>query len=111
MDDEYKDDRTRELFEDDREFRKAYGPRGLKNRDRRLNEIVSSLNVADLLRLGSQGPGRWHILDNRHGGEDKGKIFGDLTGSLRILLSAPTTPLGKTTSVIIIEIRDTHTEK
>ncbi|MGP6174076.1 hypothetical protein [Corynebacterium sp. A21] len=104
----YADERTRALFEDDRLFTKRFGKSATKKRDRRLNEIANYDNVAELLRLGAQGPGRWHVLDGRDGGIDTGKISGDLTGSLRILLAPPTGPLGDTTSVIIIEIKDTH---
>lgn len=111
MDYEYRDERTRKLFEDDREFGKRYGERGLKNRDLRLNEIANSTDAAELLRLGKRGPGNWHVLDNRHGGSDEGKISGDLTGNLRLLLEPPTTPLGQTTKVVIIEVKDTHKKK
>lgn len=104
----YKDERTRRLFEDDREFRKNYGVRGLRNRDRRLNEISSYEDVAEMLRVGSGGPGRWHVLDGRRGGAGKGKISGDLTGNLRLLLVPPVGEYGKTHRVVIIEIKDTH---
>ncbi|MCT1563181.1 hypothetical protein QZG57_09755 [Corynebacterium glucuronolyticum] len=104
----YKDERTRRLFEDDREFQKNYGVKALKNRDRRLNEIASYENVADLLRVGSGGPGRWHVLDGRKGGSDEGKISGDLTGNFRLLLAPPADDFGKTQKVVIVEIKDTH---
>lgn len=108
MDYRYKDERTRQLFENDREFKKLYGAAALKKRDRRLNEIANYDNVAELLRLGSNGPGRWHVLDDRNGGVDGGKISGDITGKYRLLLESPTGEFGHTTSVIILEIKDTH---
>ena len=104
----YKDERTRKLFEDDRLFSKKYNQKGLKNRDRRLNEIASYSNVAELLRLGKSCPGNWHVLDDRNGGVDDGKISGDLTGDLRLLLARPTESYSSTTAVVIIEIKDTH---
>lgn len=108
MDYRYKDERTRKLFEEDRVFKKYYGAQAVKKRDRRLNELASYDNVAELLRLGGSGPGRWHVLDNRDGGVDEGKISGDLTGKYRILLEPPEGDFGGTTSVVIVEIKDTH---
>lgn len=104
----YRDERTRALFENDRKFLKAFGAAALKRRDRRLNELANYDNVAELLRLGGSGPGRWHLLDDRNGGVHEGKISGDLTGKLRILLSPADKPYGTAQSVIILEIKDTH---
>lgn len=104
----YKDGRTRKFFEDDRTFKKLYGEKGLKNRDRRLNEITNYKDVAELLSIGKSGPGNWHTLDNRDGGHYAGKISGDITGNLRLILDKPEQSLGVTTSVVILEIKDTH---
>ena len=80
----------------------------MKKRDRRLNEIASYENVAELFRLGRNGPGRWHVLDGRNGGKDEGKISGDLSGNYRLLLSPVNTPYGVAVEVEIAEIKDTH---
>ena len=104
----YKDERTRSVFEDDKVFAKKYGHKALKNRDRRLAEIANYSTLAELLRLGKAGPGRWHVLDGRNGGIGGGKISGDLTGNLRLLLAPPDHSYGITTTVVIIEIKDTH---
>lgn len=107
----YKDTRTQKLFENDNDFARKYGHPACKRRDRRLSEIASYDNLAELLRLGQNGPGRWHVLDNRDGGKDTGKISGDLTGRYRILLSATNDPYGEVVEVEICEIKDTHKRK
>lgn len=104
----YKDERTRDLFEDDRKFRARYGLPSLKKRDLRLGELAAFETVAELLALGSSGMGRWHVLDGRDGGSRKGMISGDLAGKYRLLLSPVSTDYGTTVVVEVAGVDDTH---
>ena len=105
MDYTFKDERIRDLLEDDKKLQRKHGIEAVKRRDLRFNEIDAAANLAELLQ---PGPGGWHVLDNRDGGSREGMIAGKLTGSVRLVLSSPDGPYGDCVEVEVAEVEDYH---